>query len=148
MGAYDISMDQTAPATPTYDVNTNGGLNNTAPAGDFSFSDTLGNLWGSLKPLAADAIGTWGQVQIAQANAQAQAKLNALKQVNPTLSSNDPAAAQKVANQTLLQRWLPPALTGGASSGGQGQGGSMLVSLVVVGLVVVAAVWILRRIFR
>lgn len=116
-------------------------LSNTGalPSADFTFSDAISGLWGGLKPVVQTGIQTWGSVQIAEANASAQAKLNALKTQNATLGSNQPAAAQQVANQTLAQQYLP--------NFASGAGGSVI-KWVVLAVVVVGAFWIIRRLLR
>lgn len=104
---------------------------NGIPASNFTFSQALSGLWNQVV-LPGAAI--YGQIEIAKAQADAQAKLNELKTKNATLGPNDPAAAQREANKTLLQQYLP--------TGGNGTMASLLPwvlggILLLVGLVVI-----------
>ncbi len=110
------------------------------PSSDFTFGSVISNLWGGLKPTVELGLQTWGQVQVTQIQADAQAKLNAMKAQNATLGPNQPGAAQAEANKTLAQKWLPSAFT-------DGTGGSVL-GLVVMALGVLLLVLVVRRLWK
>lgn len=112
--------------------------NNGVPNDNFSFGDTISGLWNGILPVLQQGIQTYGQVEIAQMQADAQAKRNANAAINPSLGPNDPNAAQRTANQTLAQQWLP----------GTAQGNANFTRLVVVAVVLVFGVWLVRKLFK
>lgn len=120
----------------SYDIPDSGSL----PSSSFSFSDTIGNLWGSVSPILTQGAQIWGQTQIANANAKAQLELEKYKIQNSTLGSNQPAAAQKEANKTLIEKWLPSNSTGSATN--------LFVVFTVVGVGLLLLVLIAKKLFK
>lgn len=77
------------------------------PAPTTTFDSVFDRLTGTLYNLGGDYLTMQGQVAVAKQYADAQARLNSYSAVNPSLGPVNPAQAQAVANQTLLQKWLP-----------------------------------------
>lgn len=86
------------------------------PTDDFTYQSTADRFFNFAGGILDTYAKAWGSVQIAKANAGAQRKLNDLERINATLGPNDPAAAQREANKTLAEKWLPVG-TGGAMGG-------------------------------
>lgn len=110
---------------------------NGIPASNFSFGQVIGGLWNSVILPGAQV---YGQIEVAKANAAAQAKLDALKNKNATLGPNDPKAAQEEANKTLMQKWLPSSMAGTNSNG--------ILPWVILGTVLLVGLLVLRKLLK
>lgn len=69
--------------------------------------DPLGSFFGFLLPAAESYARIQAETVVATAQANAQAKLNAIHANNASAGPNDPKAAQAEANKTMAQKFLP-----------------------------------------
>lgn len=90
------------------------------PAPETTFSSVFDKFTGLLTTVGGNYLTQRGQLEVAKLNADTQARLNSYSAVNPSLGAVNPAAATAVANQTLIQKWLPGGSpTAGAPATGQ-----------------------------
>lgn len=120
------------------------------PAPDYSFGDVADRFFQGALNVGGNYLTQKGQVDIAQANAAAQARLNGYSAVNPSLGAVNPAAAAQLAGQTLIQRFLPTGSpsVGVPASGGQPSAGLSLGMWLVLGAVAILGVFLIVRLVR
>jgi hypothetical protein len=73
----------------------------------FSFDNVFSKAAGLATDFGSAYLTLKGQEKIAVETAEAQARLNKYSAVNPSLGPVNPAAAQRQANQSPVQNWLP-----------------------------------------
>lgn len=101
----------------------------------------------TVRDLGGSYLTQQGQLAIAKANADAQARLNGYALVNPSLGPVNPAAAQAEANKTWIQRMLPTGSpTVGAPSAGSAPGS--ILPYILYGAGVLFVVLLLVKLLR
>lgn len=114
-----------------------------------TFGDAFDRLTNTLGLVGSNYLTAQGQLQIAQATAAAQARINGYSAVNPSLGAVNPDQAQAVANQTWVQRYLPmgsPVV--GAPNTGQQTGATDNSRLLIYGLFGVLIILVMVRFLR
>lgn len=120
---------------------------NETDATGFSFDNVFSRAAGLATDFGSAYLTLKGQEKIAVETAEAQARLNKYSAVNPSLGAVNPSAAQRQANLSPVQQWLPwgspVAGTNATTATGPGNAGKVLVFVAIVAAVLI--VWKLLR---
>lgn len=119
-------------------------INSTSP---FSFDGVFAKAAGLATDLGGQYLTARGQQAIAAATSAGQSRINGYSAVNPSLGAVNPVAAQKVANESLVSRWLPwgtPIAGSAATTATQPSQTGKVMAIVAV-VVVLFIVWKIVR---
>lgn len=117
----------------------------TSPQGLGSFFSYLGNLAATVGgTLAANKLNE----ATAASNARIQAMLNANHQVNPATGANDPTDAQRAANRSFLEKFLPSSMLYETDPLTQNKTPSGFYYLIMAGLAALLVLFVIRMFRR
>lgn len=107
------------------------------------FGKTLGTAAGAV---GSNALSNFLAEQTAKSQAKTQEMLNRYHLANPSTGPNDPQDAQRAANRTFLERYLPSDLLYTTDAGGVRK--FTVTYFVIVGVLLLGLFFVLRKIFR